>query len=187
MAEIWIRIISIWCPACGLLLLGITKRNSSRMREREVEAHGTKKGKHYLKPCFSLIFFCPFFICFRGCESNSAWKKPYAWPAPSVWQLPKRAMQCWLFHIASHSQNFIFHFQSQSRIECPVSCNGSLNLSGQPYFSKRGCAWGGREKKRQQGQAPATLRQDALNQFPAAEIGLSKIAVCMEPKPRAQA
>lgn len=117
MAEIWIRIISIWCPACGLLLLGITKRNSSRMREREVEAHGTKKGKHCLKPCFSLIFFRPFFICFRGCESNSAWKKPYAWPAPSVWQLPKRAMQCWLFHIASHSQNFIFHFQSQSRIE----------------------------------------------------------------------
>lgn len=184
----WIRIIYIWCPACGLLLHGIAKRNSSHERERE-KSRGMWLNERKISSPLMLSALC---LCFGGpyaYGSKFAWKRPYSWPASSGYHAqPCRIAELAIPNCKPWSElRFVFCSKPQSRLERPDSCRGSPDLSGQSWFSKLGCAQGERGRRGQQGQAPATHRQDGLNRFPAAEISLGKILGCVEPKPRAQA
>lgn len=172
----WIRIISIWYPACGLFLHGIAKRNSIHMRER------SRSTRYKERKTSSPAMLQPS-VYILGVLMHMGVSLPGKGPVLDQLHLCNSCQTEPLLalpHCKPWSEFlFVSCSPSQSRPEHTASCTSSKKLSSQLSFNRLGSAWGGRGKR--------GGKTRLLNCFTAAEIRLGKIAGCMEPKSPARA
>lgn len=172
----WIRIISIWYPACGLFLHGIAKRNSIHMRER------SRCTRYKERKTSSPAMRQPL-VYILGLLMHVGLNLPGKGPVLDQLHLRNSCQTEPLLalpHCKPWSELlFVSCSPSQSRPEHTASCTSSKKLSSQLSCNRLGSAWGGRRKR--------GGKTRLLNCFTAAEMRLGKIAGCMEPKPQAWA